>query len=267
MQAYNKVDQELHLLCQTIAKANCTYVPPKPDFSHTNLYFDALNSRIEGRRINNSQENLLLTLNLGHLQFEWLNEVNECLQSVTIVGKTVADIENELAGRLEVLNLHPQGFACELQFEIPNYSFAQDPFLAISLADMTEWQSYRNLANELSAKVLAALKLESEIRIWPHHFDTGIYVKLENNIGLGFGLAMEDSMAGAPYFYMSGYREHGPLEYNNLPKLSSGRWEIGEHWQGAILPLTNLSNGSYEENKNAIDGYLSKSIEWYSRQQ
>jgi hypothetical protein len=267
MQAYNKTDQELHLLCQTIAKANRTYVPPKPDDSHTNLYFNALNSRIEGRWINNSLENLLLTLNLELQQFEWLNETKECLQSVTIIGRTVADIENELAGKLEVLNLKPQGFTDELHFEIPNYPFAPDPFVAIGHADMKEWQSYRNLANELSAKVLAALKLESEIRIWPHHFDTGIYVQLENNIGLGFGLAMEDSMAGAPYFYMSGYPEYGSLVYNNLPELTSGRWETGENWQGAILPLKNLSNDSYEGNKNAIDGYLSKSIEWYSSQQ
>jgi hypothetical protein len=264
MQAYNKTDQELHLLCQTIAKANRTYVPAKEDDSHTNLYFNAADSRTEGHWISNGKENLMLTLNLDLLQFEWLNEAKKCLQSVTTIDRTVETIEHEVAGKLVELNLDPKGFTDELHFEIPKYPFSEMPFVAISQADMTEWKSYRRLANELCTKVLEDLLLESEIRIWPHHFDTGIYVKLQNNIGLGFGLAMEDSMAGAPYFYLSGYPEQGSLDYNSLPELTHGRWEIGEYWQGAILPLSSLKNGHYEENENVINDYLSKSVNWFS---
>jgi hypothetical protein len=264
MQAYNKTDQELHLLSQTIAKANCTYVPSKEDDSHTNLYFDAENSRIEGRWINNGTENLMLTLNLDTLQFAWLNEAKECIKSVTTIGRTVEEIENEVAVELAALKLNPTGFTDDLHFEITKYPFAKMQFAAISQADLSEWKSYRHLANELCTKVLENIQLESEIRIWPHHFDTGIYVKLQNKIGLGFGLAMEDSMAGASYFYMSGYPEQGSLDFDNLPELISGRWETGEYWQGAILPLTILKNGIYEENKRAIDDYLLKSLDWFS---
>ena len=97
MQAYNKTDQQLHWLCQTIAKANRTYVTSKPDDSHTNLFYDDLDNRIIGRWINNGREFLMLTLNLESLHFEWLNSAKEVVQSVASVGKTASDIENELA--------------------------------------------------------------------------------------------------------------------------------------------------------------------------
>lgn len=266
MLAYNNTDQQLHLLSQPIAKANRTYVASKPDDSHTNLNFNAETGRIEGRWIEAGDEKIMLTLNLDLLQYEWLNIAGTCIQSLSAEGKTLSEVENELAGQLKDLGLDPEGFTDKLHFEIPEYSFADESIKPIGKEEMSEWKSYRRLANELCTLVLKDIQGESEIRIWPHHFDTGIYVKLENSIGLGLGLAMEDSMAGAPYFYMSGYSENGSLNYNNLPELTSARWEIGEYWQGAILLLTNLKNGIFEEDKNAINDYLSKSLNWFSKQ-
>ena len=49
MEGYTYADQKLHFLTQVIAKANRSYVPTKPDDSHTNLYFDTLDNRIVGR--------------------------------------------------------------------------------------------------------------------------------------------------------------------------------------------------------------------------
>ena len=46
MKTYNKVDQQLHLLCQVIGKANRTFVPDKADESHTNLHFDPWGNKI-----------------------------------------------------------------------------------------------------------------------------------------------------------------------------------------------------------------------------
>ena len=260
MQAYNKTDQQLHWLSQTIAKANRTYVTSKPDDSHTNLYYDDLDNRIVGRWINNGRDHLMLTLNLATLNLEWLNSAKEVVQSFETIGKTATDIENELAGQLTGIYLNPNGFTDKLHFEIPEYPFTGEPISAINDADIHEWKTYRKLANVLCGLVLGYLELEGEIRIWPHHFDTGIYVEVGQKLGLGFGLAMEDSMAGAPYFYLSAYPIHGILEYTDLPDLGSGRWEVGENWKGAILPLSELRNGIFEDNRQVISDYLLKSI-------
>jgi hypothetical protein len=265
MQAYNNTDQRLHWLCQTIAKANRTYVTSRPDDSHTNLYYDDLDNRIVGRWINNGREHMMLTLNLENLYFEWLNSAKEVVQSVTTIDKVASDIENELAAALPEIYLNPQGFTDKLHFQIPDYPFAHEPIEGLSETDIHEWKTYRKLANVLCSLVLGYLELESEIRIWPHHFDTGIYVEVGEKLGLGFGLAMEDSMAGAPYFYLSGYPIHGTLDYIDLPTLANGRWEVGEHWQGAILPLNELSSGIFEENRQVITDFLLKSINWCLR--
>lgn len=265
MKNYNNTDQQLHWLCQTIAKANRTYVTSKPDDSHTNLFYDDLDNRIVGRWIDNDRGQIMLTLNLATLHFEWLNSAKEVVQSVTTVSKTASDIENELAGQLSDIFLNPQGFTDELHFKIPDYPFAGEPIKAIDEADILEWQTYRKLANVLCGLVLGYLALEGEIRIWPHHFDTGIYVEVGQKLGIGFGLAMEDSMAGAPYLYLSGYPIHGTLDYTDLPELANGRWEVGENWQGAILPLNELSSAIFEENRQVISDYLLKSINWCIR--
>ncbi len=263
MQAYNNIDQRLHLLIQTIAKANRTYVTTKPDDSHTNLYFDELDNRLVGHWINNGQEKLMLTLNLETLDLEWLNDTKELIYSVPTTGRLVADFESEIESKLPEINLRAQGFIDGLHYQIPDYPFAREPISSIDKASMDDWKSYRNLANELCALVLGDLQLEDDIRIWPHHFDTGIYVEVSKKLGLGFGLAMEDNIAGAPYFYMSGYPLQGSLEYSGLPELITGGWEIGENWSGSILPINKLKNGLYEDNKDAVNDYLSKSINWF----
>ncbi|MFT6215316.1 MAG: hypothetical protein ACJAS3_001715 [Roseivirga sp.] len=49
MNSYTQTDQQLHWLCQILAKTNRTYAPKKEDDSHTHLYFDSLDHRIYGR--------------------------------------------------------------------------------------------------------------------------------------------------------------------------------------------------------------------------
>ena len=265
MQEYNKTDKQLHWLCQTIAKANRTYVTSKPDDSHTNLFYDDLDNRIVGRWINNGRQHMMLTLHLETLHFEWLNSAKEVVQSYATVGKVAGDTEKEIEAGLPEIYLNPKGFTEKLHFEIPNYSFASEPIQSIPKASIHEWKTYRKLANVLCGLVLGYLELEGDIRIWPHHFDTGIYVEIGQRLGIGFGLAMEDSMAGDPYFYLSGYPIHGTLEYSELPSLQNGKWEVSEHWQGAILPLSELTSGIFEENRQAISDYLLKSINWCIR--
>jgi len=88
---------------------------------------------------------------------------------------------------------------------------------------------------------------------------------VRQKVGLGFGLAMEDSMAGAPYFYMSGYPLQGTIEYNNLPQMESARWTTGEHWQRAILTLDKLTSGNFDDNRQVIIDYLLNAINWFIR--
>lgn len=263
MQEYNKTDQQLHLLTQIIAKANRTFVPKKEDDSHTNLSYDELGDRILGHWINTDNGDIIVGLNLSSLSIEVISSSNQSLSSTSTIGKTISTIEGEVAEALQSVGLDINGFTNDLHFEIPDYSIAKDEMAAISVASLEEWRQIRSLANQQNQFVLDFLAQHGEIRIWPHHFDTGIYVTPTERLGIGFGLAMGDSMEPSPYLYTSGYGLKGEFQYTDLPTLEHGRWEIGEHWRGAVLPISAILNMNAEDAQKVINAYAKSSLSWY----
>jgi len=265
MKTYIETDKHLHWLCQLIAKANRSFVPKKADDSHTNFYFDSLGDRIVGRWIVAPKGKILLTLNLANLRFEWLDSSYKMIAFFSTIGKKRQDVEQKIAGHLAEFGLKPDGFTDKLHFEIPVYSFVSEAIQTISEANMEEWKYYRNLANQACNLLLGHLQVEGEARIWPHHFDTGIYAVTHKKIGIGFGLAMSDKMVGEPYFYMTAQIEDGSISYDKLPELKPGKWIITENWKGAVLPLTDLKQLPREEQKNEINSFLKKVVDWFVR--
>jgi len=260
MQAYNGVDQRVHLLSQLIAKANRSFVERKSDDSHTNLGYDPINHRIYGHWIVAEKGNVILALNLLDYQFEWLDDAFVVLSSVKIEGKTFLQLEEAIEQSLPALGLAVDGFRDPLHFEIPEYPFAADPFTAFAADGLLLWERCRTLANEASHAVLVHLQAQGEVRIWPHHFDTGIYAPVNSHIGLGFGLAMEDSVIHAPYFYLSGYALDGQqVDYTAASKLTVGEWVLQEHWKGAALPLAALQ----EDGSKLLSSFIQEAVQYY----
>lgn len=241
MKDYTKTDQILHLLCQIIAKANRTFTPAKKDDSNTNLAYNMRKNRIEGRWIIAPKGKIILSLNLSNFKFEWIDEQDVVLDSFPSIGFTIEKIENEIDKGLDSLGLHSGTFKEPMHYEIPAYSFLNDPIALISFDEIRLWKMFRGLANVACDNLMLDLKSKSEIRIWPHHFDTGIYIEPSTKIGIGFGLAMEDSLVGAPYFCFSGYGLNGyTIDYTNIDELKIGKWIVEENWKGAVLPLHDL---------------------------
>jgi hypothetical protein len=255
MLEYTALDQQLHQLSQVLAKANRSFIPAIEDDSHTNLAFDSLGKRIMGRWIHSTSNKIMLTYHLPSQNYEWINGNFQVLITIPSLDKTISQIESEIAITIAQLNLDASGYTLPMHYEIPEYSFKGQKVEAFSKNQLDTWMHYRLIANEACHALLEHLALNTEIRIWPHHFDTGLYINVNSKLGIGFGLAMEDQMAGAPYFYMAGYGLQNPLSYNQLPTLSSGRWEIGPHWNGAILPLTEL-----EENPLSGAEFIQESL-------
>ena len=266
MENYTKTDQYLHWLCQTITKANRSFVPAKTDDSHTNLYFDWLGHRIVGKWIETENGKIMLTINMSNLQFEWVNSSYQAIASFETIGKTIQVVEQNIENHLPQLGLNPNGFTDKLHYEIPDYPFTDEAVQTIAAQPIREWIYFRNLANKVCNVLLGYLQIDGEIRIWPHHFDTGMYVVTNNGMGIGFGLAMSDTMVGGPYFYMSGYPSDGSLEYKNLPAFLKGKWINGEHWNGAVLPLSELRDLPKKKYKSIINDYLLKASNWYLSQ-
>jgi hypothetical protein len=260
MNQYTLVDRQLHLLSQLIAKFNRTYMPAKDDDSHTNLFFDPIGERITGRCVRTETLGILPTFNLKDQMFQFLDLSCKVLISVETVGKKLDDIETEIEALLPNLGLNPAGFTDKLHFEITKYDFAELPVEPLG-EGLASWRQYRSLANQICFSFLGYVQVHEEVRMWPHHFDTGIYFNAKNDLGLGFGLAMEDNMAGAPYFYLSAHPKTKEIAYQRLPK-GNWKWEIGEHWKGAILTLDVLQSHAYPKNIEVIHDYIRSVYLW-----
>lgn len=266
MKNYVETDKYLHWLTQIIAKANRTFVPSKPDDSHSNLYFDAIDFRIVGRWIETPKGRIILSYNMIAQGFEWQSDQKITIQSVETIGKSIAAIEDELQQGLRSMGIEKPDFSEKMHYEIPAYDFEKELVKELEPEDLKEWATIRRMANMVCNELLDYLHVGSEIRIWPHHFDTGFYTLINSNMSIGFGWAMQDEMAGSPYFYMAGYPTKGELDYSELKELVAGRWEIGENWKGAMLPISEFENIEFEETQMKIIGFLKSACNWFAKQ-
>ncbi len=258
---YNQTDKRIHYLVQILAKAGRTFIKNRDDDSHTNLYFNSEKNWIETHPINSPRGNFKLVLRITDFCMLWIDAKEDAIQTVSTVKKLQHEVEKQLEKGINEIDLNPEGFSKSMHYEIPDYSFLGQPFQMINKHQLDEWKAWRTLGNEACEKVLRILDINGSIRIWPHHFDTGIYISASETLSIGFGLAMEDEIAGAPYFYMSGYPNKGKLSYEDLPNLGNGRWETDENFKGSILPITEL-----KETTEALDRYIEKSMEWFLSQ-
>lgn len=260
------MDKHLHLLCQIIGKANRSFVPDKADESHTNLYFDSWGNKILGRWIQAKKGNVLFALDLDTLNFEVLSSSLKKILTVSSIGKTMEEIEMEIEKLLPKTGIDPKGFRVSMPHEIPTYSFSKKPMEAIDAQALDLWKYFRKLANQSCYNLLGYAQTVSEVRIWPEHFDTGVYFEYNGKIGIGFGLAMEDSLAGEAYFYLAAYPKNGSLVFKNLPESPGWEWILREHWKGAILPLSKLAMESGSQTEKILSEYIIQNFYWYVNQ-
>ncbi len=260
---YIQADQQLHRLCQIIAKANRTYVHPKKDDSHTNLGFNPDRGHISGRWIETEQNKIRLILRLMDVCFVWLDEAGNNLQTVSTAKKHIDEIENQLRKTLKKEGLDSSKFQEPMHYEIPDYPFMGQSVALLSRLALNDWVYWRTIANEACDYLLKSFNQNEEIRIWPHHFDTGIYMDLNEKLGIGFGFAMKDDHVGAPYFYATCYPKEGEADYSEINELSYGRWVVDD-WHGAVLSLKELQMTSKKEANDIIHTFIDETMNWYN---
>jgi hypothetical protein len=263
MNLYNQTDKYLHFLSQVITKVNRTYVPLEEDDSHTNLSFDSLSNRIVGRWFDSENGKYILGLNVSNFEFELINDSLITVDSISTVGFDINQVEEKVSLVLQTLGLDTDGFHAPMHFEIPDYGFSGQEIKMPDTKGLEQWIKYRSMANEAGFKFCGFIQNEAEVRIWPHHFDTGLYTEVNEKLGLGFGLAMEDSMAKAPYFYLSGYSLKESFTYKDLPQIGMGEWIVTGNWKGAILRLTDISAYSNARSFEIVGEYMVEVARWY----
>ncbi len=256
MRSYCATDQRIHLLSQIIAKVNRSFVPAKPDDSHTNLYYEPISRRLYGRWFEATGRSYVLTLDLTNLKYELVNKQYGSELSIGITGKTLIQLESELARAFENFGIDTKEVFRPLHFEIEQYDFVNNAFEMIRQKDLEEWCFYRTQANHMCSDFLGFTQQLDEVRIWPHHFDTGVFVQANEKLGVGFGLAMNDQVVDQPYYYMSAYPKEGAMDYGSIPQSQYWRMEYKEGWAGCILSLDDIENKEEQERRTILLDYL-----------
>lgn len=223
----------MHLAAQYLAAAGISFVAKKDDDSHTNLGFSIDKSSMETHPL--SVYGDILALDYKNFSLNWRSENGSI--SFPLDGVTHRAVLTWLTETAKTfLN---KSYAYEFHYDLPYEIIDDFKFELVDANRLTELLQLRILAQSTLEATLSENNLESPIRVWSHHFDSGAYVNLNTDIAIGFGLAIPDTMCTEHYFYISGYKGHDALNTEGFSILSNGEWK-NDGFKGAILPAATI---------------------------
>ena len=226
----NKGFATIHLASQYLAAAAISFLDKKDDDSHTNLGYSVSEHQIKTWPLSSTQD--YLTLDLLNFSLKWVSSSG--VETLDLSGKTHEKIISWIKDISTRQGLE-KPYSYSLHYDLP-YSLRGEEVFEINEESLSLERQLRGLAQSCIQKTLEDQDLESAIRIWPHHFDTGALAFLDENpeISIGLGLAIPDSMIDQHYFYISGYRGHESIDPSTFAELSHGKW-VSDGFKGAVF--------------------------------
>lgn len=245
------MEKIMHLAAQYLAAAGISFLEKKKDYSHTNLGFSTTEQSMQTRLL--SEKGNVLSLNYNTFALDWKSANGKT--SFSLDGVLHRDVLAWLTKTSKaILN---KSYRYEFDYELP---YAIDDNFIFKLQDakkLKELSQLRSLAQLTIDETLQNNNLESEVRVWPHHFDTGAYASLnkDSDISVGLGLAIPDSVCEQHYFYISGYKGNDAINIAKFPTLTKGKWK-NDGFIGAILPALEVDQAeAVQFFRETIDSY------------
>ena len=224
--------KDIHLAAQFLATAGISFVRKEDDDSHTNMGWSIEKQELYSRLL--SEKEGQLSLNLKTFSLVWTR--GDKKSEFALNGKTHLEartwVKTETKASIFMIYIY------HLHYELPYPAISDD--YVYKLSSKPEMKKVANLFDVSQVafeKVLKKQELESELRVWPHHFDMGAYATIRDSLALGFGLAIPDDKVDDFYYYVSGYEGKDSIETEGFKTLSIGEWQSGE-WNAATLKAT-----------------------------
>ena len=228
--------ERIHLAAQYLAAAGISFVDPKDDDSHTNLGYDLQKNEIYTHPLGPTDD--YLSLVLTDFSMHWNSPS----------GSSNYNLQNsshrDALAWIRAVSNKPEfnsSYQYRFHYALP-YSISDDFIFTATAEDLLRESQMRTMAHNVISSTLKKHAMESEIRIWPHHFDTGAYAEHPNIPGmfLGLGLAIPDTLVDTHYYYISGYLGHNSIDTSLFRPLEFGDW-FNNGFQGGILKADNVS--------------------------
>lgn len=231
----------VHIAAQYLATVNINFLEKKEDDSHTNLGFSIESGSLSTHSLTDSGE--FLSLNYTNFSLEWHGKNSSSV--LELDGKTHQDVLNWINQRAKDFAMG-KSYVYELHYDLPYEKITTDfTFQKPSQEELNRLLRLRIIAQGAIEKVVNDMNLDTSIRIWPHHFDTGGFVVLDskNNTSVGFGMAIPDTMIDDFYLYTSGYKDHDGVDTSSFDELTLGNWK-SQGFKGAVLPMNNVDEAT-----------------------
>ena len=230
--------KQLHLAAQYLAMAGKSYVAHAPDDSHTNLAWDESSKRLLSRNLGNTS----IQVSVCYISFslEVLSD-GKLIDKLELHSLSHTEVLQWLTNALEQAGLEGD-YLYDLHYDIPYSSTVSTfRFELISHQEVQKVASYLTLAQKQFSLFLQQENLNSEVRVWPHHFDLGAYATISDykNRSLGIGLAIPDSLVADFYIYVSGWENGKAIPVKGFTNLTYGKWHA--NWAGAVMPISEAS--------------------------
>lgn len=226
-----------HLASQYLATVGKSFLEPKSDDSHTNVGFYELDNTL--RTWDLDSEGTYLAFNYNDFSLEWISNGKKDILALN--GKSHSKIIPWISQMAAASNLD-KPYTYDLHYDLP-YSIDNNfTFQFPNPEELKQLVSLRTVAQNALKSFLDKENLASDIRIWPHHFDTGAFVVLNDGTGksIGLGMAIPDSMIDGHYFYISGYHGHDGLDVSTFKDLTQGEWK-NDGFKGGVLRASNIT--------------------------
>lgn len=258
-----KVRLQLHQASQMLAATGISFVEKQADDGHTNMeWIEELNA-FESSAFGS---HLQLRLGINFEQFKLiLLDDGHGFSEFAMHGKTEAEAIAWYNSELKSSNFDPASFTMKRHYEIPETQQASGaaynlfdavPFLGFSNHFANADLLLRNIADQNAGS--------SEVRCWPHHFDLGMLITVEENDdpekmkSVGVGFSPGDDNYDEPYYYVSPwpYPQHSLLINDELP--GGAKW----HTDGFVSAILTVSDFQSAKNQQQhVENFLDRAVD------
>ncbi len=235
--------ENYHHAIQFIAMCGKNFLKGEEDHSQTNLEWWPDRNCFAGRRIP-ANPAFRLVLDTENFELVFYRDARHRGEFLSLDGLKKEEVFEWVKGISQRKGLDVSNLTPIQHYQIPNYPMdTGSAYEKPSQSAQTILSVYRSNADLVMAQIAAKFPNSGSVRIWPHHFDTGIYLPIEEGSeakvshSLGMGLAIPDKHIQDYYFYVSPWKEGDVLSDKELPGLpEEANWNT-QDWMGAALPM------------------------------
>jgi hypothetical protein len=240
--------RQLHHAAQLATAFGISYLPKKPDDSHTNLEW----IESEGALASNALYGHRIAVRISDLSLV-IGAESLLLRGTTMEG--AAEWARQVLSRAGLDGSH---YTLARHYEIPSHPVATGAKFDASDDDLHQLAAwYSNAAAQLE-ELRSRDARASDVRCWPHHFDIATLIVPSGGKSVGVGMEPGDNYYDEPYFYVNMYPSPSAGE---LPESveGEGAWHTTE-WIGAVLRGSHLTRDATSQ-KSQVDRFIQSSVD------